>query len=96
MLKEKGYATGIIGKWHLGHLPKHLPTTQGFDYYYGISASLNMPPHAYIENRMIDADDLVFAKDSKDIKALGLVRAKEGWVTKSFKFAEELETQAKK
>ena len=34
---------------------------------------------------MIDADDLVFVKDSKDIKALGLVRAKRGWVSKSFK-----------
>ena len=36
MLKEEGYATGIIGKWHLGHLPQFLPTKQGFDYYYGI------------------------------------------------------------
>ena len=61
------------------------PNDVGFDYFYGISASLNMPPHAYIENRMIDGEDLVFAKDSKDIKALGLVRAKEGWVSKSFK-----------
>jgi arylsulfatase A-like enzyme len=42
MLKEKGYATGIIGKWHLGHLPEHLPTQQGFDYYYGIPYSNDM------------------------------------------------------
>ncbi|MEL6357431.1 MAG: sulfatase-like hydrolase/transferase, partial [Bacteroidota bacterium] len=39
MLKEQGYATGIIGKWHLGHLPEFLPTNQGFDYYYGIPYS---------------------------------------------------------
>ncbi len=42
MLKEKGYNTGIIGKWHLGHLPEFLPTRQGFDYYYGIPYSNDM------------------------------------------------------
>ena len=42
MLKEKGYATGIVGKWHLGHLPEFLPTRQGFDYYYGIPYSNDM------------------------------------------------------
>ncbi len=42
MLKEKGYQTGIVGKWHLGHLPEYLPTAQGFDYYYGIPYSNDM------------------------------------------------------
>jgi len=42
MLKEKGYHTAIIGKWHLGHLPEFLPTKQGFDYYYGIPYSNDM------------------------------------------------------
>ncbi len=42
MLKANGYATGMVGKWHLGHLPEHLPTTQGFDYYYGIPYSNDM------------------------------------------------------
>ena len=42
MLKEKDYATGIIGKWHLGHLPEYLPTQQGFDSYYGIPYSNDM------------------------------------------------------
>ena len=36
MLKTKGYATGIIGKWHLGHLPEFLPAKQGFDYWFGM------------------------------------------------------------
>jgi beta-glucosidase len=35
VLKEQGYATALIGKWHLGHLPEFLPTQQGFDYFYG-------------------------------------------------------------
>jgi len=42
MLKEEGYKTGIVGKWHLGHLPEYLPTQQGFDSYYGIPYSNDM------------------------------------------------------
>lgn len=41
-LKEEGYTTSCIGKWHLGHLPKFLPTNHGFDYYYGIPYSNDM------------------------------------------------------
>jgi arylsulfatase A len=42
VLKQKGYATAAIGKWHLGHLPEFLPTTQGFDSYFGIPYSNDM------------------------------------------------------
>ena len=42
VLKQKNYATAAVGKWHLGHLPQHLPTTQGFDSYYGIPYSNDM------------------------------------------------------
>jgi arylsulfatase A len=42
MLKPLGYSTGIVGKWHLGHLPEYLPTEQGFDSYYGIPYSNDM------------------------------------------------------
>ena len=42
MLKARGYATACIGKWHLGHKPEFLPTSQGFDYYFGIPYSNDM------------------------------------------------------
>ena len=42
VLKTRGYATMCIGKWHLGHLPKFLPTRQGFDSYFGIPFSNDM------------------------------------------------------
>ena len=42
VLKQKNYATSAVGKWHLGHLPQHLPMTQGFDSYYGIPYSNDM------------------------------------------------------
>lgn len=44
MFKEKGYATGIFGKWHLGHHEKFLPLQHGFDEYVGLPYSNDMWP----------------------------------------------------
>lgn len=65
-LRQNGYATACIGKWHLGlgwadsgsaswsadyNQPiQGGPCDVGFDYYFGISASLDMPPYCFIEN----------------------------------------------
>jgi arylsulfatase A-like enzyme len=45
VLKTKGYATAIFGKWHLGHHPQFLPTRHGFDEYYGLPYSNDMWPN---------------------------------------------------
>jgi len=64
ILKEQGYATACIGKWHLGDQPEFLPRRQGFDYYYGIPYSNDMgseqgpdrPPLPLLRNeRVIEA-----------------------------------------
>src|SRR6187401_974638 len=42
MLKAKGYATGMVGKWHLGNAPEFLPVRQGFDEWLGLPYSNDM------------------------------------------------------
>jgi len=42
VLREAGYRTGLIGKWHLGDQRDFLPTNQGFDWFYGIPYSDDM------------------------------------------------------
>ena len=45
VLKPRGYATAIYGKWHLGHHPQFLPTRHGFDEYFGLPYSNDMWPN---------------------------------------------------
>ena len=42
ILSQKGYATMAIGKWHLGHMSEYLPTSRGFDSFYGLPYSNDM------------------------------------------------------
>ena len=42
LLKDQGYATKIVGKWHCGDQREFLPTRHGFDSYYGIPYSNDM------------------------------------------------------
>ncbi len=71
------------------------PLDVGFDYYFGIAASLNMDPHAFIENRKIQGT-LEFLKDKAAVKARGFVGAKPGWAAKEFVQSEVLPTFTEK
>ena len=66
LVKQKGYATSAVGKWHLGSLPQFLPVKHGFDEYYGIPYSNDMWPFhpqakkgAYPKLPMIENDHVV-------------------------------------
>jgi len=69
LVKQKGYATAAVGKWHLGSLPQFLPVKHGFDEYYGIPYSNDMWPYhpqskkgAYPKLPMIQNDAVVDAE----------------------------------
>ena len=54
LLRPRGYATGLIGKWHLGHKTlESWPTRRGFDSYYGILYSNDMRPVQLIGHEKI-------------------------------------------
>ena len=54
ILKARGYATGIFGKWHLGHREEFLPLQHGFDEYLGVPYSNDMWPVEYDGTRLAE------------------------------------------
>ena len=65
-LKAAGYATGCFGKWHLGDQPQFLPTSQGFDTYYGIPYSNDMWPPL----KRFKCPDLPVVRDTKVVELI--------------------------
>jgi arylsulfatase A-like enzyme len=65
VLKQRGYATAIYGKWHLGHQKPFLPLQHGFDEYYGLPYSNDMWPrhpqqkNFYPDLPLIEGNDVV-------------------------------------
>jgi arylsulfatase A len=53
MLKPAGYKTMCVGKWHLGRPPQYLPTSRGFDHYYGIPYSNDMTPSILMQDTTV-------------------------------------------
>jgi len=51
--KKAGYATKMIGKWHLGRLPEYSPLNYGFDEFYGVPHSNDMPNFALFRGNEI-------------------------------------------
>ncbi len=75
LLKDRGYATACIGKWHLGHKQKFLPTRHGFDTYYGIPYSNDME----IDPTMELADDITL-NEGMTIERLRTEEPRGNWV----------------
>ncbi len=83
LLREHSYTTACIGKWHLGlgwtrnpSLPDSIdftrpvqggPVALGFDYFFGIPASLDIPPYVYIENDRVTRIPDHFTEDTSEM-----------------------------
>ncbi|MFP6859771.1 MAG: sulfatase-like hydrolase/transferase [Roseibacillus sp.] len=65
LLKDRGYATQCVGKWHLGDHPDTLPTSQGFDHYFGYPYSNDMARNKGYGNNSGDLDKIWKEKNWK-------------------------------
>jgi arylsulfatase A-like enzyme len=100
LLKGRGYATAGIGKWHLGlgrrgktDFGKPLkpgPASVGFDYFFGIPASLDMPPYVFVENDKVTEAPTATIGDSEMRRRGGKGFWRAGAIAPGFKHAEVL------
>ena len=67
MFHGLGYATAIFGKWHLGSEPQSLPTSHGFDEFYGIPPDISWDSATYVDTieltHSIDAPPAMSARE---------------------------------
>ncbi len=110
MLQDKGYTTAGIGKWHLGlgtgignngktdysQALNPGPISSGFDYYFGIPASLDMPPYLYFENEQAVEAPTEQVSRGKLARYGGKGFWREGAIAPEFSHLEVLPTLANK
>ena len=111
LLRKYGYATAGIGKWHLGFQGNPMdkefkvdyakplrpgPTTAGFDYFFGIPASLDMEPYLYVENDRAVEQPAEQIQASKPQRQGGTGFWRAGPIAPGFKHVEVLPMVTKK
>ena len=87
-LRELGYATICVGKWHLGDQPEFLPTIQGFDHYFGVPYSNDMQRESLEDGRRV----LPLVRDSQVAELLedeGQRRLTREYTKEAVKFIED-------
>jgi arylsulfatase A len=81
VLRRRGYRTGMVGKWHLGDSPGHLPNDRGFDWFYGVLYSNDMQPYAIYRDYEVEheapVDQNLLTRDFTR-QAQAFIRSQEG------------------
>lgn len=73
LLSQRGYATAIYGKWHLGSSEGRYPTNQGFDEWYGIPATSNMsfwPQEPYFDKTVAEFEYVMEARKGEKARVV--------------------------
>ena len=70
LLQEKGYKTGIFGKWHLGDAPKFMPRNHGFDEFFGILYSNDMWPKHPQQGTVFNFPEIALYENETPIQIL--------------------------
>ncbi|MEP4077299.1 sulfatase [Haloferula sp.] len=66
LLKGQGYATGMVGKWHLGDDPSFMPMNQGFDEYFGLPYSNDMVPPRFVDLPLMRGSEVIEVNPDQD------------------------------
>jgi len=99
LLKNAGYTTACIGKWHQGMTNEKNPqpgvdlegnpTQHGFDYFFGLPASLDIPPYYYVENAqcVLPPTDTIEASNTPGISPIQGAFWRKGGIAPGYKHA---------
>ncbi len=96
LLKQKGYATGMAGKWHLGHYKQFLPLQHGFDEFLGLPYSNDMWPYDYDGSPITENSDrpwklnyppLPLIKGNEKVKEINSLKDMDSLTTQYTRFA---------
>lgn len=99
LLKKAHYSTAMVGKWHLGFDEKTYddplpggPADRGFDSYFGIRASTDIPPYFYIRDRkaVMPPSDRIEANDSEGWSPIQGAFWREGGIAPNLKLKDVL------